>query len=153
MDFIIRKAELKDANIVNNFLTKLIKDEKKYDTNINDNFVVHTFYENFIEDEQNCCLIAEYNGKIIGYLYGFVQNNGNIYINIITQLDAMFVDNEYRKLGIGNALIGEFKKWSKEKNAKYIELKVCNNNDNAISLYKKNGFKNAKTIMSVEVSD
>ncbi|MBE6153658.1 MAG: GNAT family N-acetyltransferase [Firmicutes bacterium] len=153
MDFIIRKAELKDANIVNNFLTKLIKDEKKYDTNINDNFVVHTFYENFIEDEQNCCLIAEYNGKIIGYLYGFVQNNGNTYINIITQLDAMFVDNEYRKLGIGNALIGEFKNWSKEKNAKYIELKVCNNNDNAISLYKKNGFKNAKTIMSVEVSD
>ena len=134
MDFIIRKAELKDANIVNNFLTKLIKDEKKYDTNINDNFVVHTFYENFIEDEQNCCLIAEYNGKIIGYLYGFVQNNGNIYINIITQLDAMFADNEYRKLGIGNALIGEFKKWSKEKNAKYIELKVCNNNDIAISL-------------------
>lgn len=153
MNYVIRKAEMKDSKIANNFLTKLIQDEKKYDNNINENCVVHTLYENFIENEQNCILIAENNEKIIGYLYGFVQNGGDAYIDIVTQLDAMFVDEDYRKLGVGNALIDEFKKWSKQQSAKYIELKVCNNNDNAISLYKKNGFKNVKTIMSLELEN
>lgn len=153
MDFIIRKADVNDAQIANSFLTKLIQDEKKYDKNINENCVVHTLYENFIENEQNCILIAENNGIVMGYLYGFILNGGDAYIDVVTQLDAMFVDEEYRKLGIGNALIDEFKKWSKQKNAKYIELKVCNNNEDAISLYKKNGFENVKTIMSLELGD
>lgn len=153
MDFIIRKADTNDAEIANSFLTKLIRDEKKYDSNINENCVVHNLYEKFIENEENCILVAENNGIILGYLYGFVINNGDAYIDVVTQLDALFINEEYRRHGIANALIEEFKNWSRYKNAKYIELKVCNNNDNAISLYTKKGFKNVKTIMSLELED
>lgn len=39
----------------------------------------------------------------------------------------------------------------KLRNVKYIELKVCNENKKAISLYQKNKFKNTKSIMTVEL--
>ena len=66
-------------------------------------------------------------------------------------IDAMFVDFQYRHLGIGTKLIDEFKKWSKEQKAKFIELKVCQKNSKAIHLYKKNKCKEIKTIMSLEI--
>ena len=141
--FTIRKAQMADVKIVNSFLTKLIHDEKKYDSNINENCIISSFYENFVENEQNCILLVEDHTVIIGYLYGFVING----------VDAMFVENNYRNLGVGNALIDEFKKWSKQQGAKYIQLKVCNKNDNAISLYKKNGFESTKTIMLLELEE
>lgn len=151
--FTIRKAQMADVKIANSFLTKLIHDEKKYDSNINENCIISSFYENFVENEQNCILLVEDHTVIIGYLYGFVINGGDAYVDIVTQLDAMFVENNYRNLGVGNALIDEFKKWSKQQGAKYIQLKVCNKNDNAISLYKKNGFESAKTIMLLELEE
>lgn len=147
----IRKARVSDVKIINNFLTRLIHDEKKYNNNINENCVVNKFYENIIENPQNCILIAETNNKIIGYLYGFIQNNGNTYINIVTQIDAIFVDENYRKMGIGTMLIKEFKKWSECKNAKHIEITACNDNNIAILLYKEMGFKNFKTVMSLDL--
>lgn len=153
MNYKIRKAKIEDAKIINSFLTKLINDEKKYDDNINENCIVCKLYENLIEDTQNCILVAEVDKKIIGYLYGYIKNNGDAYINNVAQLEAMFVEKEYRKIGIGNKLITRFKKWSKEQNVKYIELKVCNNNDSAISLYKKNNFEGIKTIMSLKLED
>ena len=45
-----------DVKIANSFLTKLIHDEKKYDSNINENCIISSFYENFVENEQNCIL-------------------------------------------------------------------------------------------------
>lgn len=151
MDFIIRRANLDDVKNCNNFLTLLIRDEKNYDKNINENCKVNIFYENFISNENNCILIAQVEDDIVGYLYGFIKNNGDTYIDLVAQLDAMFIDESFRKYGIGTSLINEFKKWSIEHKVKQIELQVCNENDKAISLYKKNGFKNIKSIMSIEL--
>ncbi|MBE6152823.1 MAG: GNAT family N-acetyltransferase [Firmicutes bacterium] len=153
MNYTIRKAKTSDIKDINNFLTRLIRDEKQYDDNINENCIIYSFYENIIHDDKNCILVVEENNKIIGYLYGFIQNNGDTYINDVAQLDTIFIDEKYRKLGIGNALIEEFKKWTKKQHVKYIELKVCNNNVNAISLYKKIGFVDTKTIMSLELEN
>lgn len=147
----IRKASQSDSKILNSFLTKLIQDEKKYDVNINENCVVTYLYENLILSDSNCILVAECENKIVGYLYGYIKENSDAYINPIAQLEAMFVEEEYRNNGIATMLIEVFKEWVKLKNVKYIELKVCNENKNAISLYQKNKFKNTKDIMTVEL--
>ena len=46
MNFEIVKATRDNVKIANEFLTELIKDEKKYDKNINEKCVVNSFYEN-----------------------------------------------------------------------------------------------------------
>lgn len=43
MNVLIKKATINDVDIANQYLTKLIRDEKQYDKNINENCVVNSF--------------------------------------------------------------------------------------------------------------
>ena len=137
-----------DCSKLNSLLTELIHDEKKYDNNINEKCVVKYYYESIVNKKDNCILVVEKDKEIIGYLYGFILNNGDAYTNKIVRLDALYVKSKYQGHGIGDNLINEFKKWVKQKNIKKIELCVCKKNEYAIKLYQKHGFNISKYIMT-----
>lgn len=150
MNIKIVYATKKDVSKANEFLTRLIQDEKRYDSNINENCVINSFYEKNLNN-QNCCLLfAKSEEEILGYLYGFSRDDSAT-VNKISKLDAMFVDEKYRGQKIADKLIEEFKRWSISKDCKHIELNVCNSNIVALNLYKKHGFKEVKTIMSLDL--
>lgn len=153
MQFVIEKASFNDAKKANDLLTKLIIDEKKYDENINQNCVVKSFYEKIYDDENVCLLVLKIKEKneIIGYLYGYIRNDGDSTIYKTSVLDALYVEKNYRKMGCGKKLIKAFKKWSLNSNARYIELKVCSQNKGAINLYLKEGLSNQKIIMRAKI--
>ena len=152
MNFIIKKADLTDAKEINNMLTFLIQDERKnYDNNINENYKVRNFYEQYIENENMCILVAKENEVILGYVYGFIQDNGSLYNNKVTKLDALFVKEQYRGNGIARNLMKEFINWAEEKGVAYVELSVCKDNSNAISLYENEGFCIDKIILRKEL--
>lgn len=141
MDFIISKASFKDTNEINDMLTSLIQDERKnYDSNINENYKVEEFYEKLINNDDKRILVARDNDIILGYVYGFIQDNGSFCNNKVAQLDALFVKEQYRGNGIARSLMKEFINWAEEKGVAYIELSVCKDNTNAISLYENEGF-------------
>jgi Acetyltransferases len=142
-----------EAIIANKYLTMLIQDEKQYDRNINQKCVINNFYENMFNNETACLLLVKHKSKYIGYLYGYIVDSGNAYLEKVAQLDAMYVESKYRKSGIGKKLIEEFKNWAKNKNIKFLELKVCNNNIAALKLYEKQNFKNIKTIMMCDLEE
>ena len=146
MNYTIRKANINDSIKLNELLTKLIRDEKKYDNNINEEFIVNSFYENIIDKNNNYLLVGEFSNKIVGYLYGYIIDDGDTVINKVAKIDALYIEEEYRHLGIGSSLINEFKKIVQEENIKYIEVNVCNNNKEAISTYKNNNFNEIKAI-------
>ena len=54
MKYIIKKATMNNIKKANELLTKLIIDEKKYDSNINEKCVVREFYEKIINDDNSC---------------------------------------------------------------------------------------------------
>lgn len=153
MEFEIKKSNYDDAIDANDLLTKLIADEKKYDKNINENCVVKSLYEKFYNQKDVCLYVAKYNNTTIGYVYGYIQNNGDCKNNIVCTLDALYVLKEYRNNGVATELINSFIKWSKGKNAYYIDLKVCNLNENAIKIYKKFGFYETKVIMTKNMEE
>ncbi len=153
MNFELIKATNDNIKIANKFLTQLINDEKKYDNNINEKCIVNSFYENFYNSANQFLYFAKVKDRYVGYIYGFVEDNGDAYLDKVTELDAMFVEEKYRNKGIGTSLIKKFQEWSKEKEAKYIELKVCNGNESAIALYKKNLFESIKIVMNYEIKD
>lgn len=147
MDAVVRKAELKDTKEANNLLTMLIRDEKQYDPSINENCVISRFYEDMISDDSNILLVAEIDNKIIGYLYGYIVDNGNTYIDMVSKLDALYIIKEYRNNKIATKLINEFKSWSLKKGVKHIEVQVLNDNISAVNLYKKEGFESFKSTL------
>lgn len=153
MEVEIVKADYETALVANKLLTKLIKDEKKYDDNINECCVVRSLYEKFYDDPSLCLLIAKQKKEVVGYIYGYVQDNGDAKKDVVCVLDALYVIEEHRKKGIGSKLFLEFKKWSETKNAKYIELKVCTKNKDAVKLYESFGFIVNKYIMNCKVGD
>ena len=93
MQFVIEKASFNNAKKVNDLLTKLIIDEKIYD------------------DENVCLLVAKTKEKkeIIGYLYGYIRNDGD---STIYKTSVLYVEKNYRKIGCGKKLIETFKRRS-----------------------------------------
>ena len=141
MNFTISKAMLNEIPEINKMLTDLIQDERNnYDSNINENYKVQEFYEKLIDSDNKIILVARDNDTILGYVYGFIQDNGNLFNNKIAKLDALFVKEQYRGNGIARSLIREFINWARENKVAYIELSVCKDNTNAINLYKNEGF-------------
>ena len=141
MNFNISKVMLYEISEINNMLTDLIQDERKnYDSNINENYKVEEFYEKLINNNDKTIFVARDNDIVLGYVYGFIQENGSLYNNKVAQLDALFVKEQYRGNGIARSLTKEFINWAEEKGVAYIELSVCKDNTNAISLYEEEGF-------------
>lgn len=141
MNFTVSKAKLEEVSEIDSMLTDLIQDEReKYNNNINKNYEVKDFYEKFIDNEDKTIFVARENDMILGYVYGFVQDSGSLYNKKVAQLDALYVKEQYRGKGIARSLMKEFINWAEEKGVVYIELSVCKDNTNAISLYENEGF-------------
>lgn len=148
MEVFIKEAAQEDIKEINNLLTDLIQDERQYDENINKNYVVKNYYEQFFEKQDYCIIVAkEKNNNILGYGFGFIVDCNSVYDRKFAQLDALYVKPEYRKMGIAKRIIKHFTEWSKENKVLYIELKVCNSNSKAIELYEKEGFETDKKIL------
>ena len=133
----IKKANQLNINEANKLLTKLIRDEKKYDPNINEKYVVKHYYEN--RPKNSVILFAYVDKKIAGYTYGILEDT-QTYINKKLLIDALYVEEEFRNNGIATALLNAVEEWGKEQGAKVEELTVCKENEKAFNLYKKFGF-------------
>lgn len=133
----IKKANQLNINEANKLLTKLIRDEKKYDPNINEKYVVKRYYEN--RPKNSVILFAYVDKKIAGYTYGILEDT-QTYINKKLLIDALYVEEEFRNNGVATSLINAVEEWGKEQGAKVEELTVCKENEKAFNLYKKFGF-------------
>lgn len=139
----IKEVETKEEiQKCDEFLNKLVKDEKRYNDNIDDNMVINNYYENFYKSETSKLFIAKDNENIIGYIFIKITNpkqNAEIYKEAL--IDALYVEKEYRNKGVATTLIQKAKEYSKEKDAKKIMISVIKDNENALNLYHKLGFE------------
>lgn len=137
------KANAQNVSVANELLTMLIKTEKSYIENIKDDFVITLNYENIYKNDDNYLYFATINGKIVGYLFGYIIND---YINKspVAKLDALYVLKEYRNMNIATKLIEDFKLWCQKNNIAYINVTVWSENIIAKKLYMKHGFVSKK---------
>ncbi len=141
-----RSANLQDSLQLDNLLTKLVKDEKNnYDKYIKIE-EINGFYQNILVNNNTKAFVCEKNNKIIGYIYCYVNNES---IGII---DALYIEEEYRGLGIATKLIELTINWLKnEKLVELIEISVMDKNKLAKKLYKKLGFQKFKETLRIEI--
>ncbi|WP_297475112.1 ribosomal protein S18-alanine N-acetyltransferase [Thermococcus sp.] len=95
----------------------------------------------FLESNPDTFLVAEYGGRVIGYVMGYLRPDMEGHIMSIA------VDPEYRRNGIGTALLTEVIERLINEGARYIGLEVRVSNERAIRLYESLGFRRIKRIM------
>ncbi len=134
---IIKVLDEYKADKCDELLTKLIQDERQYDSYINENFIVKDYFKNIIKDKNNILLCYEENENIVGYTYFKYQNNED---SIGYLIDGLYVEEEYRKRGIAKTLIKEGLKIISDYKIDFVDINVMYNNKIAIKLYESLGF-------------
>lgn len=83
-------------------------------------------------------LVAEESGKVVGYV-------GSQSVLDSADMMNIAVAPEYRRLGIGNALIEALVTYLRNKSIRFLLLEVRVSNTSAIELYRKLGFQQVGT--------
>lgn len=98
-----------------------------------------TWMQNVIDNERELILVAEMEGKVIGWLVFHSAKRERL---AHTGSLGMMIHKDYREIGIGRMLIRELLEWAgKNPWIEKIGLGVFSSNQRAISLYKSMGFK------------
>ena len=153
-----------DALECNKLLEKLIQSESKFNNNIDQEFKVNNWFENFYNENTNAIFIAKNNEKIIGYVYVQVTSvDDGPMKNKEALIDGLYIEEDYRAQGISKILMNKAEEWAKEKGVKakysssflngvkYLYVNVLEENSRAVNLYKKLNFNSFEMKLKKEL--
>ena len=87
------------------------------------------FYKTHVRSRTKKVVVAEKDGKIIGYTMGSIEERPPVFKILHEALITdMCVSQRYRRKGIGTALVNEFVKWAKQNRIKYVVMKMVPEN-------------------------
>ncbi len=139
----IKKVDTKEEALeCNKLLTMLIQQEKEYDPNTNDDFVVSNWFQNLYFKDDYVLFIDIEDNKVVGYIYAKIRElDFTSTKNSEVLIDGLYVLEEYRNRRIATSLINKVKEWSIIKKIDTISLNVMYKNEMAKKLYTKLGFE------------
>lgn len=97
-----------------------------------------------LADEDQGLFVAEVDGQAAGFVHVAVRDTLPIPILVPRRLgfvDNLAVGRDFRRLGIGRALMQEAQRWAIEQGATEIELNVFEFNESAIAFYRSLGYE------------
>lgn len=138
LEFIIRKAQKKDINLLIGLLTELFS--------IETDFIIDTQKQRdgleliFKETKKACIMVAECEGKVVGMCSCqlVVSTSEGGFKGLI---EDVVINKSYRGQSIGSELLEEITAWAISLGAKRIDLVADKRNKQAIDFYKKHGME------------
>lgn len=109
-------------------------------------------YSNQINNPDCLFLIAELNGKAIGYLYAHLDKVP--YIETDKKecfLEVIYLEPEARGKGISTQLINNCIHWATENNALRVRCDIFAKNQASIKTFEKSGFELSSVVYSLEL--
>ncbi len=140
----IRSVTSDDVQTLQNLNDEIFIDNAKYDKDIKIDWAQSElgkkYFTKVVNKSESICLIAEENGKPIGYINASPLEFDYRYKKYI-EVNNMGVSPLHRSKGIGAKLMAKCLKIAKERgfNAVYV-ISYCGN-VKAVAFYEKNGFK------------
>lgn len=101
------------------------------------------FFHHMMEGEGSVLLVAQWEGRVVGFVVALIRES--LPIPIITPrryavIDSLGVAREFRRRGIGKALMDRAEEWALVKGIREMELNVWEFNSDAIAFYERRGF-------------
>ena len=132
MNYRVRVAEKRDLNAIRKMVVELAIYEQEPDAVLIDD----SYYEESFESGLFSAIIAENDEEIIGiaiYYMTFSTWKGKM-----LWLEDLVVKEEYRRIGIGQAIWNQLIKEAKRQGAKQMKWQVLDWNEVALNFYHKN---------------
>lgn len=128
----IRQITLNDLDKVFNLLNDLYHQKLIFD-------IFQEIYKSKLDDKNCYYIVAIENGKIVGVLTSELQTKLHRAKKQIF-IEDLIVAEEYRKKGIGTALLQNAIDYALQNNCEIVELTSYIDNENAHKFYETNGF-------------
>lgn len=144
IDFIIRNAEVLDAEDI----YYINKTSLGYDYDLDKQ---RKNLQAVLNDKTQVIFVADIGDKVVGYIH--LTSYDVIYTDTYKNCLGLAVDNDYKRMGIGSALLKQGEKWAKENGAVGIRLCSGIERENAHKFYLSQGYvenklqKNLKKIL------
>ncbi|HET6399303.1 MAG TPA: GNAT family N-acetyltransferase [Candidatus Thermoplasmatota archaeon] len=99
-------------------------------------------------------LVAEADGRIVGYLIATKQRRPPIYHHTkVAYLSDAYVTEGYRKQGILRRFIEEVHKWAEQEGITAVDVQLFQGNQLAQDVYRKLGFRDYRVLLRQEVRE
>lgn len=130
-DFIIRQAEITDAEDI----YYINKTSLGYDYDLHKQ---KNNLESVLNDKTQVIFVAVLGNKVVGYIH--LTSYDVIYTDTYKNCLGLAVDDDYKRMGIGSALLKQGEMWAKENGA--IGIRLCSGieRENAHKFYKSQGY-------------
>ncbi|GAB2189512.1 hypothetical protein MAH1_11200 [Sessilibacter sp. MAH1] len=139
---IYREATLEDLPILLVFEQGIISSERPYNPCIKPDPVSYYSISDLIESDYSSVVVAQKEQRILASGYAkILPSKPYLTHKEHVLLGFMYVDPEFRGMGLNAGIIEQLVAWSKSKDINDIYLEVYSENTAAISAYQKAGFK------------
>lgn len=95
-----------------------------------------------LNDKTQVIFVAECDNKVVGYIH--LVNYDVIYADNFKNCLGLAVDNDYKRIGIGSALLNQAENWAKENGATGIRLCSGIEREKAHQFYQSQGYEVTK---------
>ena len=138
----------KECWVCDDFLSRLSSFDSQYDNIIESDFKFKDIHLRNKDDEFTYIALA-FKEEPIGYVFAYVKSKkGKVRKTNVIDIQALFVDKNYRRQKVGEKLVKSVENWASTKfdNDYVIELQAINDNINAMEFYRNLGFKEIRTV-------
>ena len=153
----VRRANLEDARTVAEYAIKLVAQHQDYDarrfSRLATEKQAERFYGNQTKANDAAVLVAELNGKIVGFAY--IQFEAKDYANLLENaawLHDIYIDESARNSGAGKHLIEKSIAVAKELGAGKLMLSVAARNEFAKEFFERKGFRTTMVEMMLDLT-
>lgn len=115
--------------------------------------------KNFIYDiwnaENRDLIVAQRDGVICGFascVYAYIPENHFMNARKIYEVEEFYVDEKFRRQGVGTEIMDFIRQSAKNRGADRIELDMWEFNDGALAFYEAVGFKTYRRYMELLLS-
>lgn len=100
------------------------------------------FYEARLSRTEGLALVAEEDGRVVGYLLGCLGKAAEYSTAELTaEVECLYVDPTRRGEGIGGRLVARFEEWARAAGARRLRVTVSAANRRALRFYRHRGFR------------
>ena len=104
--------------------------------------VMRRFLADLTSSSHAFLFVAEFDGRTIAFVSGELRESSPTFCpKTWASVDDVYVEPDYRNLGVGRALIESVKAWAKERGADGVSLQVAAANERGRKFYEDLGFR------------